>query len=193
MHLKNIGQVHRGAGSVEVEVNLVQDANGPFVQVGMTDLNVPSGDERTMFTRIPLDVAALWGHLAEHLDPRGYIDAGRLVDYAWDVYSTYRCRFAWCVADHTVLGQKLVHQGGTVRLMGLRVTPILNEGRESPEAPDERYEAMVKLHFDGGMIHELRPVRAWDLADILSRIEVAEIDQLAGVLRASAEKLEAAE
>lgn len=191
LHRVNIDEVSRVAGDIEVEVNLAQDEHGPFVQVITTDYSIPENGEwqRTMATRVPIDVAATWGHLTEHLDVRGAVEVGRLLFYATDLYRAHQaCGYDWCVTDHAEPGWETVHRGTAIRLTALTVTPMLRDDPSSLN-PEDEHEAFVRLAFDSGMIHELHPRWSADYADILAGIDIGEADQLVEVLRSAAAKL----
>lgn len=191
-HGRNVAGIPRAHGDLDVEVNLMQDPLGTFVRIGLTDYGIPDGPwagERNTFTRVPLDVAGTWAYIATNMDARGAMEVGEALEQAHEIFREERnCTYPWCIVDHREADHDTHHRSDEVKVANLAMIRYINV-----KPDDEEDEAFVRVFFKSPngveVSHEFNPGEAVDIADMLSAMEVGEVDDLMAVLRAAGRDL----
>lgn len=118
-----------------------------------------------------LDAAALAAFPAALRQVAERLDA---IEHAPEVLREQRsCLFEWCVADHNDPEWAHSHISEPVRVPGLSAVRLLVEPEEV---------GLVQINFTGNS-HEVSPIEALDLADILESVGNDEISAMAGAIR----------
>lgn len=188
VHLRNLDHVPRAGGDIEVDLELCQDDKGPFVEMIVTDHN-PSirsmfPDEVRNTYRIPMDIAGIWAHLGRTLDVRGYQEVAINLLVAQEHVlddQAQRCRFDWCVSDHSIDEWADSHVSTPVRVGDAQVSLLLVD--DNPDMLEEDQGGMVRVTFDDGRHHEWSSARADDVAHVLDQVISADKVELVRVLR----------
>lgn len=181
-HRRNVDEVPRAAGNIEVEVNLCQDDMGAFVQLVVSDYGIPVNDEfaelRHVFYRMPLDLAGAWAHVATEMDARGALMVGQHIEHALEIFREARsCLFEWCVSDHSDPEWATSHISASGGAGGLSAVRLLVEPEDV---------GLVQINFTPGNSYEFTPAAALDLADILDLVGGDKAAAMAAVIHSLA-------
>lgn len=189
-HHRNIDTVGKAAGHVSVEVNLIQDDEGPYVQVALTDHALPASwqNERVTLTRLSIDAAGCWGHIGTEMDHRGALQVAELLVDAANMFWREHCSYLWCAADHADPEWQNVH----TRIEVVDQVEVITFTDENPTVEGDA--KWVRITPKPGSTlklatQDLNPGEALDLANLFRVLAAVTLGPLAEAITRAANDL----